>query len=70
MKLAPKALKLELSKDSQLLAELVVAEKLGYTLNELRERIVPEELELWLLFYQLRADEERKALEKAKTKRR
>ena len=70
MKLAPKALKLELSKDNQLLAELVVAEKLGYTLNELRERIVPEELELWLLFYQLRADEERKALEKAKTKRR
>ena len=60
----------ELAKDNQLLAELVVAEKLGYTLNELRERIVPEELQLWLLFYELRADEEKKQLEQAKRRRR
>jgi hypothetical protein len=63
-------LKTELSRDGQLLAELVVAEKLGYTLNELRERIVPEELQLWLLFYELRADEEKKQLEQAKRRRR
>ena len=61
---------MELKKDNQLLAELVVAEKLGYTLNELRERIVPEELHLWLLFYELRADEEKKVMEQAKRRRR
>ena len=69
-KTIPKVTTAELAKDNQLLAELVVAEKLGYTLNELRERIVPEELQLWLLFYELRADEEKKQLEQAKRRRR
>ena len=59
-----------LKKESQLLAELVVAEKLGYTLVELRERMLPEELELWILFYNLRAEEERQAMKQAKTRRR
>lgn len=40
------------------------------TLNELRERMVPEELYLWLAFYELRADKERAAMDKAKRRRR
>ena len=32
--------------------------------------MVPEELQLWLLFYELRSDEEKKQLEQAKRKRR
>ncbi len=63
-------MKADLKKDNQLLAELVVAEKLGKTLNELREQITPEELHLWLLFYELRTDEERKQMEQAKRRRR
>jgi len=52
------------------LAELVVAERLGQTLNELREKITPEELSLWMLFYEIRSDQEKKAMEHAKRKRR
>jgi len=53
-----------------LIAELVVAEKLGQTLNELREKMTPEELSLWLLFYEIRSDQEKKQLEQAKKRRR
>ena len=49
---------------------MIVAEKLGYTLTELQERITPEELTLWSAFYQLRQQEEQKAMNKAKSKRR
>ena len=52
------------------MVELVVAEKLGKTLNELREQITPEELSLWLLFYELRSDEEKKQLDQVKRRRR
>ena len=48
----------------------MVAEKLGQTLNELREKMTPEELSMWLLFYEIRAEEEKKAMEKAKAKSR
>jgi hypothetical protein len=45
---------------------MVVAEKLGKTLGQLQELITVEELGLWLSFYELRADEERKQLDKMK----
>lgn len=47
-----------------------MAEKLGKTLTELREQMTPEELSLWLMFYEIRADEERKAMDKAKARSR
>ena len=47
-----------------------MAEKLGKSLNELREQITPEELSLWLAFYDLRQQEEKKAMDKAKARRR
>ena len=49
---------------------MVVAEKLGYTLTELQERMTFEELQLWSLFYQVRSDEEKKSIDKAKRGRR
>jgi len=49
---------------------MIVCEKLGYTLSELRKRMTLEELILWSTFYELRADEEKAAMEKAKRKRR
>jgi len=48
---------------------LIVAEKLGYTLAELQERVTIEELQLWSVFYDLRRDEEKAAVEKAKRRR-
>ena len=48
----------------------MVAEKLGKTLTELRERMTPEELWLWVAFIGLRSDEEKKAMDKAKKGRR
>jgi len=49
---------------------MIICEKLGYTLSELRERMTLEELILWSTFYELRSDEEKAAMEKAKRKRR
>jgi len=46
-----------------------VAEKLGMTLVELRERMTPEELWLWSTFYQLRRQEEQASIDKAKRRR-
>lgn len=36
------------------MTELAVAEKLGYTLVELRERLTEEELLLWVTFFNVR----------------
>ena len=47
-----------------------MAEKLGYTVSELQERMTLEELYMWSVFYQLRADEEQAALDKARRNRR
>ena len=60
----------ELRRDGQLVQEMIVAEKLGYTLSDLRERMTLEELYLWSAFYQLRNEEETKAMNKAKRGRR
>lgn len=49
---------------------MVVAEKLGYTLTELQEKMTPEELYLWAAFYQVRSDEEKKVMNKTKSARR
>jgi hypothetical protein len=49
--------------------QLVIAEKLGKTLSELRETMTPQEMILWHAFYTERADQEREALERAKRRR-
>ena len=45
-----KVLTRELKKETNLVAELVVAEKLSLTLSELRTKMTPEELWLWHAF--------------------
>ena len=52
------------------MVEMVVAEKLHKTLNELREQATEEELWLWMAYFGIKNDEERKAMDKAKQKRR
>ena len=52
------------------MVEMVVAEKLHKTLNELREQATEEELWLWMAFFGIRNDEEKAAMNKAKQKRR
>ena len=48
---------------------MVVAEKLGKSLTELQATVTMEEIVLWSAFYELRAEEEKKAMEKAKRRR-
>ncbi len=49
---------------------MVVAEKLGYTLTELQDKMTLEELYLWQMFYKLRDEKEQEASNKAKRGRR
>ena len=63
-------MKRQLKDDRFLLQEMIVAEKLGYCLNDLRERVTEEELYLWAAFYELRAEEEKRVMDRAKRGRR
>ena len=65
-----KVLTKELKEENNLLAELVVAEKLSLTLSELRERMTPEELWLWHAFFNLQNQQQEEAMKKAKRGRR
>jgi hypothetical protein len=49
--------------------QFVVAEKLGYTLAELQERMTPEELMGWGAFLDYKNDREREAMEKSRRRR-
>ena len=62
IRLPSKALQKEVAKDGELMLQLVIAEKLGKTLGELRETMTPQELLLWHVFYAERADREREAM--------
>ena len=53
-----------------MILKLIVAEKLGMTLSALSEQMTMDELILWSVFYELRNDEERAAMDKAKRQRR
>ena len=43
-----------------------VARELGYTLSELTQRMSREELQLWVLLYEVEAKEQQEAMKKAK----
>ena len=62
-------IKEQLSKDNQLLAELVIAKELHMTLVQLREVMTPGELALWHAFLTLQQEEKQKAMEKARRRR-
>jgi hypothetical protein len=59
----------QLKKDGQLLAELLVAKELGYTLVELREKMTQEELLIWHSFFTLQREEEEKTINKSRMRR-
>ena len=43
---------------------MIIAEKLGMTLAELRQRMTAPELALWAAFYELQADQQQEAMKK------
>ena len=57
-------------KDGQLLTELLVAEKLGKTLAELQEAMTPQELAIWIAYYNHQAQEQREVASKQRARRR
>ena len=59
----------ELAKESGVLAELHVAKELGLTLGQLRREMTTEEVWLWVVFFNLQAEEQEKAQRKAMRKR-
>ena len=59
-------IKEQLSKDNQLLAELVIAKELHMTLVQLREAMTPEELWLWHAFMTLQQEHQEQAMKRAK----
>lgn len=68
--LTPKALEAQLRKDNYLMLQFFVAKELGLPLNELRTRMTDTEILGWNAYFNIQADEERKAIEKAKKGRR
>lgn len=48
------------------MAELAVAERLSKTLNQLRETMTAEELLLWMLYFDVKQEHEKEALDKAR----
>lgn len=62
----PKALEDQLRKDTYMMLQFFVAKELGLTLNELRARMTDTEILGWNAYFNIQADEERKAYEKAK----
>ena len=68
--LTPKALEDQLRKDNYLMLQFFVAKELGLPLNELRTRMTDTEILGWNAYFNIQADEERKAIEKAKKGRR
>lgn len=58
-----------LRKDGSLLAEMVVAKELCMSLVQLREAMTEAELWLWHAFFELRREEEQKAMERSRRRR-
>jgi hypothetical protein len=57
-------------KHQGLLNEMFVAKELGMTLTQLREGMTYEELNLWLIYHGVVADEREEAIKKGRNKRR
>lgn len=58
----------QLAKENGLLAELHVAKELGLTLGQLRREMTIEEVWLWVVFFNLQAEEQEKAQRRAMRK--
>ena len=58
----------QLAKENGVLAELHVAKELGLTLGQLRREMTSEEVWLWVVFFNLQAEEQEKAQRRAMRK--
>nr|BAR35296.1 hypothetical protein [uncultured Mediterranean phage uvMED] len=52
------------------MAQLFVAKELGMTWSQLCREMNPYELQLWILFFEYKNDQEQEAVKKAKQRRR
>lgn len=58
--------KAQIDKDPQLYLQFFIAETLGMTLAELRQRMSTEELYAWSAYLNLKSEREEKAYERAR----
>ncbi len=58
--------KAQLKEDNFTYLQFFIAEKLGYTFKEIRERMSVQELYGWNAYFELKSEREEEAYEKAK----
>jgi|TARA_B100000282_G_scaffold235428_1_gene177896 hypothetical protein len=56
----------KLNKDNFVYLQFFIAEKLGYTHREIREKMSTQELYAWNAYFQIKSEREEEAYEKAK----
>ena len=64
-----KALEKEIEDDNWMMLSFGVAKELGYTVQELWDRITPEELIGWSCYFGIINRQQKQAMEKAKRRR-
>ena len=57
-------------KDKTLITQMFVAKELGMTLGQLQREMTPEELHLWVLFFEYQREQNDQAMKKASRGRR
>ena len=64
-----KALEAELESDNWMMLSFGVAKELGYTVQELWDRVTPEELMGWSAYFSIVNRQQKQAIEKAQRRR-
>ena len=57
-------------KDKSLITQMFVAKSLGMTLGALQQQMTPEELNLWVLYFEHERDQQEQAMKKGSRGRR
>lgn len=57
-------------RDKALITQMFVAKELGMTLGQLQREMTPEELNLWVLFFEHQREQQDQAMKKASRGRR
>ncbi len=65
-----KVIKKQVRADTETMAQLGVAKEFGMTLGQLRREMTREELQLWLIYFDVRNDMQSEAMEKARRRSR
>lgn len=59
----------QFKKEQNLIVEMSVAKELGMNLTQLREGMTPEEVQLWVLFFNYQNEMQDQAMKKAQNRR-